>query len=155
MQYSKRRVLRCFRTYSLFYLRRLCPGVFAFIYIVYINESKLLKAVFQTFGNIYIMKQFKLELILYCRTFSRIGVGKLDKKSDLNQKCRSLEYSSIAFVKYISQKIHACLERHNRSQTVNIDSHLNTSIDHALQFLKTAGVLHLFVNQYETVVSCS
>ena len=63
--------------------------------------------------------------------------------------------SSIAFVKYISQKIHACLEPHNRSQTVNIDSHLNTSIDHALQFLKTAKVLHLFVNQSEKVVRCS
>ena len=46
MQYSKRRVLRCFGTYSVFYLRRLCPEVFAFIYIVYINECKLLKAVF-------------------------------------------------------------------------------------------------------------
>ena len=31
--------------------------------------------------------------MLYCRTFSWIGVGKLDKKNYLNQKCKSLEYS--------------------------------------------------------------
>ena len=46
-RYSKRSAWRCFwLLQSLFCLRRFCPGVFVFIYIIYMNESKLLKAVF-------------------------------------------------------------------------------------------------------------
>ena len=103
-----------FGSYSLC-LRRFSSGVFAFIYIIYRNESKLLKTVFKTYGNIYIMRQFK------CLTFSRMGwgVGENDNRCYLNQKCRTLEYSLnarsftlagfgkesfIAFVKYISKK---------------------------------------------------
>ena len=56
-RYLKRSVLRCFwLLQSLFCLKRSCSGVFAFIYK---NESKLLKTVFKTYGNIYTMKQFK------------------------------------------------------------------------------------------------
>ena len=46
-RYSKRSTWRCFwLLQSLFCLRRFCPGVFVFFYIIYMNESKLLKAVF-------------------------------------------------------------------------------------------------------------
>ena len=40
-RYSKRSAWRCFwLLQSLFCLRRFCPGVFVFIYIIYMNESK-------------------------------------------------------------------------------------------------------------------
>ena len=46
-RYSKRSAWGYFwLPQSLFCLGRFCPGVFVFIYIIYINESKLLKAVF-------------------------------------------------------------------------------------------------------------
>ena len=46
-RYSKHRVLRCFGTYIVFVcLKRFFPGVFLFVYIIYMNESKLLNAVF-------------------------------------------------------------------------------------------------------------
>ena len=49
-RYSKHKVFRVFRVFwlpqSLFCLRIFCPGVFAFINIIYIDESKLLKTVF-------------------------------------------------------------------------------------------------------------
>ena len=46
-RYSKHRVFRVFwLPQSLFCLGIFCPGVFAFINIIYIDESKLLKTVF-------------------------------------------------------------------------------------------------------------
>ena len=46
-RYSKRSTWRRFwLLQSLFCLRRFCPGVFVFFYIIYMNESKLLKALF-------------------------------------------------------------------------------------------------------------
>ena len=109
-----------FGSYSLC-LRRFSSGVFAFIYIIYRNESKLLKTVFKTYGNIYIMRQFKWGIMIILPYFlsNGGGVGENDKRSYLKRKCRTLEYSLnarsftlagfakesfIAFVKYISKK---------------------------------------------------
>ena len=68
------------------------------------------------------MKQFKWGIII-----NGVGGGEHNKRSNLNRACRTLEYSLyarsfthlgkksfFAFLGYISQKIHACLERHNR-----------------------------------------
>ena len=79
-----------------------CSGVFAFIYIIYRNESKLLKTVFKTYGNIYIMRQFKWGIMIILPYFLSNGVGsggwgwgvgENDKRSYLNRKCRTMEYS--------------------------------------------------------------
>ena len=133
--YLKRSVLRCFwLLQSLFCWKRFCPGVFAFIRIIYIYESKLLKTVFWTYGNIYIMRQFKwgvIAILLYFLS-NGMGGGECDKRSFLNRKCRTLEYLLNArlntltsfgelvetrekvlhcFCKVYFSKIHTCLER--------------------------------------------
>ena len=76
-------------------LRRFSSGVFAFIYIIYRNESKFLRTVFKTYGNIYIMRQFKWGIIIILRYFlsnGGWGAGENDNRSYLNRKCRTLEY---------------------------------------------------------------
>ena len=54
-RYSKRSAWRCFwLLQSLFCLRRFCPGVFVFIYIIYMNESKFWRLYFKCGMEIYI-----------------------------------------------------------------------------------------------------
>ena len=87
-----------------------------------------------TYGNIYIMRQFKWGVIIILPYFLSNGVGEHDKRSYLNPKSRTLEYLLSArlftlasfgelvgtrekvihcFCKVYFSKLHTCLKRHN------------------------------------------